>query len=58
MCNEFIYGDVMLILARGDAGRLTHILMSFFSFFPRHSGMTCSICPDEAVWYDCDCYLR
>lgn len=48
MCNEFINVDVMLIIARGDAGRLTHILMSFF-FLSRHSEMICSICPDEAV---------
>lgn len=32
MCNDFIYGDVMLILARGDVGRLTHILKSFLFF--------------------------
>lgn len=32
MSDEFIYGDVMLIPARGNDGRLTHILKSFLFF--------------------------
>lgn len=32
MCNEFIYVDMLLIQARGEFERLTHVLKSFLFF--------------------------